>query len=402
MDLHLSDAELEQLAASLESDLVERKESFASTSTRQKIAQAICAFSNDLPGHRKPGVVFVGLRDEGQPSGLTVDDQLLRDLAAIRSDGNILPLPVLVVERRRVRGADVAVVTVRPHDDPPVRFDARIWIRVGPRRAVASREEERILVERRRFGDLPFDKRAVRGSALDDLNLEVFRREYLASAVAPETLAENDRTVEHQLAALHLVSRDGTPNAAAILLFGRDPRYWLPGAYVQFVRYQGTAITDPIIDQKVIDGPLPQVLRRADEVIGLNVSVPLAMEGRATAIRSPDYPAQALQQLLRNAVMHRNYETSNAPVNWYWFTDRVEIHNPGGLFGRVTQENFGSPGETDYRNPAVAEGLKVLGFVERFGVGVALARKRCEENSNPPPEFVFGSGSLAVIVRKRP
>ncbi|MBI4954875.1 MAG: putative DNA binding domain-containing protein [Myxococcales bacterium] len=397
--MNYTDAELARMAVDLESDLVERKESLAE---KDRAAQAICAFSNDLPAHRRSGVLFIGLTDEGAPTGLAVDDALLTTLSAIRSDGNVLPLPVMSVAKRSVAGGDVAVVTVRPHDDPPVRFKGQVWVRVGPRRALASREEERILVERRQSVDLPFDKRPLRGATLADLDLDTFRREYLPSAVAPDTLAENDRTVEHQLAALHLLARDGSPNAAAVLLFGRDPRYWLPGAYVQFVRYQGTSVTDPIVDQKVIDGPLPQMLRRADEVATSNIRVPASVEGRVTDARTPDYPADALRQLLANAVMHRNYETSNAPVAWFWFDDRIEIHNPGGLFGRVTEENFGTPGATDYRNPTIAEALKVLGFVQRFGMGVALARKHCAANGNPLPQFVFAPAGIAAIVRSRP
>jgi ATP-dependent DNA helicase RecG len=103
--------------------------------------------------------------------------------------------------------------------------------------------------------------------------------------------------------------------------------------------------------------------------------------------RSPDYPISAMQQLLRNAVIHRNYETSNAPVQWYWFRDRIEIHNPGGLFGRATPSTFGKTGGNDYRNPAVAAGLYQLGFVQRFGLGVPLARKACADNANPSQNF---------------
>lgn len=58
-----------------------------------------------------------------------------------------------------------------------------------------------------------------------------------------------------------------------------------------------------------------------------------------------------------------------------WFDDRIEIRNPGGPFGSVTAENFGSPGVTDYRNPNLAEALRALGYVQRFGAGIAIARK---------------------------
>ncbi len=84
-----------------------------------------------------------------------------------------------------------------------------------------------------------------------------------------------------------------------------------------------------------------------------------------------DYPAVAIRELLWNAVMHRSYE-SNAPVRFYWYDDRIEIQNPGGLYGMVSPENF--PRQTDYRNPVVSEAMATLGYVNAFGRGVIRAR----------------------------
>ena len=121
--------------------------------------------------------------------------------------------------------------------------------------------------------------------------------------------------------------------------------------------------------------------------------------GTTTEVRSIPYPLTALQQLTRNAVMHRSYENTNAPVRVYWFDDRIEIHNPGGPFGAVTQENFGRPGVSDYRNPVLAGVLKNLGFVQRFGFGIAAARKAMAANGNPPPEFHVEANNVLAILR---
>ncbi len=396
----LSDHELYELATALESDRVERKESL-SESAKERVGQAICAFANDLPAHGKPGVIFIGVDDHGHPTGLRVTDQLLRDLAAFRSDGNILPLPHLNVEQRQIQGQHVAVVVVYPSSDPPVRFYGRVWIRVGPRRAIASRDEERVLAERRQAGDLPFDRRSPPDATLAELDLEFFRQSYLPHAVAPEVLEENQRQVADQLRALHLLSPQGLPTHGALLLLGKDPRFWLPGAYVQFVRFDGVDLAAPILDQKELGGKLGDVLRRANDLASINIKIALRLEARAQEERQPDYPLTALQQLLHNAVLHRAYEV-HAPVYWYWFVDRIEIHSPGGLYGRISEQNFGQPGLTDYRNPTLAEGLKVLGFVQRFGVGIELARRRSRENGNPEPEFLFYSSAVVAILRGRP
>lgn len=130
MRIRYTDTELEALLDDLESDHVERKESFRGD-VPKKARQAVCAFANNFLNHDKPGVLFIGAKDDGTPSGLDITDELLRALADMRSDGNILPLPVMSVDRRHLKGADMAVVTVLPSDMPPVRYNGRIWYAPG-------------------------------------------------------------------------------------------------------------------------------------------------------------------------------------------------------------------------------------------------------------------------------
>jgi ATP-dependent DNA helicase RecG len=96
--------------------------------------------------------------------------------------------------------------------------------------------------------------------------------------------------------------------------------------------------------------------------------------------------------------MHRTYEGTNAPVRFSWFSDRIEILSPGGPYGQVTPENFGRPGVTDYRNPQLAEAMKNLGYVQRFGVGIPIARQELEKNGNPPPNFDADGPHVLVTV----
>jgi len=348
-------------------------------------------------------VVFVGVRDDGSCAGLAITDGLLLNLAAMRDDGNILPLPSMVVQRRRIGACELAVVVVHPADAPPVRYRGRVWVRVGPRRAVASADEERRLAEKRRTRDLPFDLRPVRSAGLSDLDLLWFEREYLPSCVSPEVIAGNERSVEQQLTSLRFATDGGdpVPTALGVLLAGVEPRQFLPGAYVQFLRLDGTELSDPIRDQKEVAGRIVDQLRRLDDLLEANISIATDVTSSPTEVRHPDYPLEALQQLARNAIMHRTYEGTNAPVRVTWFGDRVEIQNPGGPFGQVTCENFGQPGVTDYRNPHLAEAMRNLGYVQRFGVGIPIARKALVDNGNPPLEFVCQPSCTLAVVRSR-
>jgi ATP-dependent DNA helicase RecG len=394
-----SDAELRALLTDLESDQVERK---ASAADGDRIGEAVCAFSNDYPGHGTSGVLFVGVDDGGTPTGLTIDDDLLLRLATHRDNGKILPLPSMRVARLEVADHQVAVIEVEPSPSPPVRFRGRVWIRVGPRRALATADEERRLSERRRSGDLTFDARPLHPAVLDDLDLEVFRREYLPAALPADVLDENGRTVVEQLAALRLCTLDGVPTAAGVLLLAPDPLRFLPGAAVQFLRIDGDTLDDPIVDEKRLSGPVPLVLRQLDELIILNVHNAVRIGEGLRDERTSDYPVRALQQLTRNAVMHRNYEGTASPIRVSWYADRVEIFSPGGPYGTVSVDNFGQPGLTDYRNPVLAEAMRNLGFVQRFGAGLDIARGSLRANGNPPAEFTVDAAFVAVTLRGAP
>jgi ATP-dependent DNA helicase RecG len=394
----MDDQELAILLGDLESDRVERK---ASISDMKKIRQAVCAFANDLPNHKKPGVLFVGVNDDGTCANLPITDELLLSLASIRSEGKVLPFPVLQVNKRVLDKCELAVVIVEPSDAPPIRFDGRTYIRVGPRRATATPEEERRLNEKRRARDLPFDLRPFISASIDDLNLDIFQREYLTSALAPEVLEENQRPLIQKLISLRFATPEPNshPTSLGILVVGKEPRQFIPGFYVQFVRFDGMELTDPIRDQKDISSSLADLLRYTDEVLQANISVASDIAAQPVEIKQPDYPIVALQQLVRNAVMHRSYEETNAPVRVYWFNDRIEIQSPGGLFGQVNRQNFGK-GVTDYRNPHLAEAMKNLGYVQRFGIGIPTAQKELKKNGNPPAEFVIEDSYMSVIVRR--
>lgn len=138
------------------------------------------------------------------------------------------------------------------------------------------------------------------------------------------------------------------------------------------------------------------VLREADSF--LKTLFPLQPEPVSPLkeeLRTP-YPVPAIRELLMNAVMHRDYE-SNAPVRFYWFSDRIEIQNAGGLYGAVTPATF--PDQNDYRNPKIAEAMKTLGYVNTFGRGIARAQRLLRENGNPPARFDVSEPSyfLAMI-----
>ncbi len=398
--MRLDDHELENLLTGGESFRVECKETLQGDAPNA-VREAVCAFANDLPGSGEPGVVFIGVADDGRPTGLTVDDGLLRRLADVKTDGQIVPLPSLFVEKRRLRGVEAAVATVLPSDSPPVRYRGRIHVRIGPRRGTATAQDERILNEKRRAWNTPFDVQPVPSVGLSALNLRRFDEEYLPRAFAPEILEANDRSQAERLAATKMIaSTDASASTIlGLLTLGNSPRDYLPNAWIQFLRIDGAVLSDDIVDAEEIDGGLVEMLRRTDEKLKAHIHTRVDLTTADRERRAASYPLSALQQIARNAVMHRTYEGTHAPARITWFNDRIEIQSPGGPFGSVTPENFGRPGVTDYRNPNLADAMKVLGFVQRFGVGIATARRAVREAGHPDIEFRADDNFVLAIVR---
>jgi ATP-dependent DNA helicase RecG len=290
-----TDDDLRRLLHDLESDQVERKETLSTEGVRDRVRQAICAFANDLPGYATSGVVFIGVTDSGRVLGVDLPEQVLLTLSDMRSQGRILPPPTMYVRRLDTPDGQVAVVEVEPSWTPPVRCDGQVWIRVGPRRALATAEEERRLAERRRAQDLPFDSRRVLGATLDDLDLSLFERDYLPAVLTPEVLAANGRDVNQRLTSLRLATVDETPTAAGVLILGREPTAYLPGAYVQFLRVDGPDLSCPVVDEKRFDTALPIQLAAIDDYLKLNVRTAVEIGTTLRDRRSSDYPLAAIR-----------------------------------------------------------------------------------------------------------
>jgi ATP-dependent DNA helicase RecG len=390
----ITQEQLLKMLTEIESDQIERTESVNNT---EKFCQAICAFANDLPNHHEPGYLLIGVKDNGVLSGLTVTDNLLKNLGGIRSDGNILPQPHIIIDKFSFSEGDVAVIEVYPSDLPPVRYNGRVYIRVGPRKAIANEQEERILSERRSSLINTFDSQPVRESEISDISLRLFE-DYREATIDPEIIKENHRTKEERLASLRCYDlRANKPTVAGILLFANNPRYYLPGAYVQFLKFPGKTMTDIPIDQQEVSGDLRSILEGIRiKITGYNI---VGME-KSDGFREhllPDYPEWAVRELFHNAIMHRNY-SSTSPIRFYWFSDRIEIQNPGGLYGEVTPETLTR--RNSYRNPVIAESLKSMGYINKFGYGIQRAQSMLIENGNPPAEFEIDDKVFCVTIRK--
>lgn len=395
----LSPEQVKEVLTSTEADRIERTRSVTNT---DKFREAICSFSNDMPGHGKPGYLLVGVEDDGSLSpDLAITDELQKQFASYRDDGQILPQPMLsVFKQPHPDGGEFLVVEVHPSDLTPVRYRGRVHIRVGPRKATASESEERRLLERRSSRFRTFDITPCPDATLEDLDLDLFMNSYRRKAIDPEVIKENGRELVLQLAALHFynLNRDCPTNAGCIV-FGKDPLLRYPGAYVQYVKFGGETLGSDVEESRVFKGNLLELMWTVSRFIESSFTEKPVFEAGLRERVIWDYPPEAMRELLVNAVLHREYQ-SNSPVRFYFFPDRIEIQNVGGLYGEASPENF--PSVTDYRNPVLAEVLMVMNYANRFGRGIARAQQLLALNGNPPAQFELGANHVNVTVFKHP
>jgi ATP-dependent DNA helicase RecG len=391
----MTEEELKKIISSHEADRVEFT---VSTDNTSKFSEAVCSFSNDLPNHKLPGYLLVGLDNQGNCNGLKVTDQLMQNLAALRNDGNIQPLPEISVEKISLADGDVAVVTVQPSKLPPVRYKGRVCIRVGPRRAYATEAEERRLAERRVSYARTFDAQPCLGITVEALSKAIFIIDYRQHAIAEEVISENNRSYEDQMASLRFFDlAENCPTNAGVILFGLDVRQSLPGAFIQFLRIAGNSFADSVSNEREINGDLLTVLRELDALTDAQLTQAPVTSSLLSEQMVEAYPRVAVRELLMNGIMHRDY-SSTAPLRITWFDDRIEIQSPGGLYGEASRENF--PRQTSYRNPIIAESLKALGYVNRYGRGVIRAQEVLRRNGSPSAEFEFDDGYVLAVIRK--
>jgi len=298
----ISEENIRALLADIENERVERT---ISTKDTDKFAKAVCAFANDLPNKKLPGYLMIGAFDDGSLNGLKVTDELLRDLAGLRSDGNIQPKPALMVERVSFPEGDVAVIEVQPSRNTPVKYKGVAYVRIGARKSEANEEEERILREKSEIKSPTFDTTPCLHSTIDDLDLNLFKIEYLPKFVKASILKSEKRTIKQQLASLQLFDLvHDCPTVAGILLIGKNPKQILFGSYIQYVQYAGKSRTSTILNERQFSGNLLTMLKELDYFIKYTIQKQRPVF--VTVLREEmriNYPYEAIRELAMNAAL---------------------------------------------------------------------------------------------------
>ena len=196
------------------------------------------------------------------------------------------------------------------------------------------------------------------------------------------------------------------PTLAGIMMFSEYPQSFYPQLCITAVSVQGYEIGDlgdlsqRFDDNERIEGTIPQMLDGAMNFMRRNIKVRTIinpMTGKRED--KPEYPIVALREVILNALIHRDYSihTDLSPITIRVFKDRIEVENPGGLFGRMTINELGKT-IADTRNPFIAKAMEIIGETENRFSGIPIIRRQMSEFRLPAPVFESRRGSFKVTM----
>lgn len=199
---------------------------------------------------------------------------------------------------------------------------------------------------------------------------------------------------------------DNKPTVAALMLFSVYPQAYFPQLCITAVSVPGKemsatgSVGERFIDNKRIEGSITQMLNDALIFVRKNMKVKTIIDAE-TGMRNDrtEYPVIAVRELVLNALIHRDYSihTESAPITITMYSDRMEIENPGGLYGRMTLDSLGFV-SADTRNPYIAGALEIMGETENHYSGIPTIRSAMKNAGLPQPVFVNNSGVFKAIL----
>ena len=336
----------------------------ANMTNETALAIEMVAFSNSGGGS-----IFIGVNKDSTLTGLDgIDIERLNQLVSNAASQHVKP-PINPQTENKVIEDNHVIQVVVPDGirKPYMDLNGAIWVKSGSdkRKATSSEEIQRIF----QSANLIYgDKIPVSGTSMADLDLDYFKKFFDTHFNPP--LEQQEVSVPLLLHNMNLM-KDGLLNTACVLLFAKEPSFKLPVFIIKAIAFPGDEIhaTD-YHDSREITGKLADVFHQARSFVLGNISHQQGKQS-VNAPGLPEIPPLVLEELIANALIHRDYFVS-APVRIFVFSDRIEIINPGHLPNNITIENI-KLGITNTRNPTMASFATKLLPYRGLGTGIIRA-----------------------------
>ncbi|RME58006.1 MAG: transcriptional regulator [Caldilineae bacterium] len=383
----MSNQELASLIRQGESDTLEFKKS---TAQLRRAMETLCGMLNGGGGK-----VLFGVAPDGRITGQAVSDKTLREVA---DQLRRFEPPATIVQRRIGIGGNRDVLVLEALPDPeqrPYVFDGRPYQRVSSTTSVMPQQTYQRLLAERAGSRLRWENRPAEGYTLANLDTEEILRTArlgIAAGRLPESTGHDPADILHRLGLL----QDGTPNHAAVVLFGTRflPDY--PQCQLRMARFRGVSKSE-FFDQRQIEGHVFQLLDEA--MLFLRRHLPVAgrvVPGLFEREDEPLFPLEALREALVNAFCHRDYAVAGGAVSLAIYDDRLEIWSDGTLPAGLTPEDLKRDHPSKPRNPLIARVFYLRGIIEQWGRGTQKIVELCVRAGHPEPEFGQQAGSVWV------
>ncbi|MCX6990906.1 MAG: putative DNA binding domain-containing protein [Chlamydiae bacterium] len=327
------------------------------------LAAEMVAFSNS-----HGGFIFIGVSNHGELVGLSSSDVDRINQLISNSASQHVKSPITIHTENISVAADrvVIVLTIPEGIDKPY-FDNQgvIWLKSGAdKRRIHSKEELRRLfqeVDLVHADEVPTRApiEAIDSKKLQDFLADVYKEEL------PDSNEERLKLLENMN-----LSTSSQLNLAGLLLFGKKPQLYKPEFIVKAVTFAGNDIADSYLDSEDFEGSLPSIFQGALSFIMRNLRK-IQKKKSVNTTGEPEIPQIVFEELLVNALIHRDYFIS-APVRLFIFEDRVEIINPGNLPDHLTIEKIRA-GNSIQRNPILAS-FAAKGLLPYRGLGTGIRR----------------------------
>jgi len=338
----------------------------ANVTNETSLAQEMVAFSNS-----GGGTLFIGVSDDGTFPGLTRDDMgRLNQLTSNAASQHVRP--PINPQSENIATPEGLVMRISVPDGigkPYMDKNGVIWVKSGSdKRKATSREEIQRLYQR--AGLIHGDEIPVPGLTIADLESAYFKTFFERNF--SETVDDQDLPISTLLENMNLM-KDNVFNVSGALLFAKNPSFKLPIFIVKTIAFPGNEIHEThYSDSQDITGKIEDVFRKSMSFILGNIRH-IQRDQNINAPGKPEIPRLTLEELIANALIHRDYFIS-APVRTFVFDDRVEIISPGNLPNNLTIENI-KKGNSNIRNPILASyAAKILPY-RGLGSGIIRALK---------------------------
>ena len=245
------------------------------------------------------------------------------------------------------------------------------------------------------------DIREVRRATLASLNQELLQKYIDTLKIGKPNLSaiEDDSIYE-----LMSIKREGEITLSAALLFSPYPQAYFPQLCITAIVVPGKEMGElgesgeRFIDNQRIEGNIPDMLNAAIKFVRKNMRTKTIINSES-GLREDrsDYPTVAIREAIINALVHRDYSihTEGMPIQIIMYEDRMEIRNPGGIYGRIRVDQLGKV-QPDTRNPVLASSLEVLGVTENRYSGIPTIKKEMKKCNLREPEFLDERGNFVV------